>query len=187
MPLMIGGGGDGAAFIRFKPSLNGWEMSSEHGSTEFEFDEPAIFDIENISLGWLLLDTGVREWKPWASVNSRSPKPDDREWKQGFELKVFSKSLFGNEPVRQFSANGAGVMGFIKELYDQCESKFGSGEVPVVQITGSKAIKAGKGNTRIPQFEIVKWVKRPADLGGAAASSAEPKKADKPKKEESEF
>jgi hypothetical protein len=28
----------------------------------------------------------------------------------------------------------------------------------VIEYTGSEAIKIGKGNTRVPQFTLVKWV-----------------------------
>ena len=172
MPLNIGGGGGGGSFVRFKPSMNAWERSGENGAEEFDFNKPAIFDVENIELGWLLLDSNTREWKPWAAITKREPIPDEREWKQGFVLKVYSKELFGNDPVREFSGNGAGVMQFVKNLYDATEAEFGKGKVPVVKITGSKAEKMGKGNTRIIQFEVVKWVARPDVLGGVGAAPA---------------
>jgi len=166
MPLNIGGGGEVRPYIRFKPSINAWEMSGEGGLVEFEWNSPAIFDIENIQLGWLLLGEGLREWQAWPN-NNQTPKPHDGEWKQGFELKVFSKALFGNEPVREFSSSQTGALEFIKKLYNDSESQFGQGKVPVIQITGAKATKIGKGTTRIPEFTVTKWDDRPAELGDA--------------------
>jgi hypothetical protein len=185
MPLQLPTGGDAKPFIRFKPSLNAWEMSSEAGAVEFAFDKPAVFDIQAIQLGWLLLAEGQREWQPWPN-NKPTPKPADGEFKPGFELTVYSTTLFDDEPVRTFSASGTGPTMFIQALYNECEkhAEFAAGKSPVVQITGSKATKVGKGNTRVPQFTIVKWVDRPQALGGGtpapAAAAPAPAPAAKP-------
>jgi hypothetical protein len=187
MPLNLGGGGDVRPYIRFKPSINAWEMSSEAGSVEFEWSSPAIIDVEHIQLGWLLLGEGVREWQAWPG-NKQTARPDtEREWKAGFVVKVFSKALFGDEPVREFSSSQTGAVEFIKKLYNEAEGNFGKGQVPVVNITGAKAEKIGKGTTRIPLFEISKYVARPSALDGAddgsedQAQSAPPKAAAAPK------
>lgn len=185
MPLQLGGG-ESRPYIRFKPSINAWEMSSDAGSVEFDWDSPAIFDVEHIQLGWLLLGEGVREWEAWPN-NKQTPRPDaEREWKAGFVVQVFSKSLFGSEPMRELSSSQTGAVEFIKKLYNEAEAQFGSGQVPVVQITGAKAEKIGKGTTRIPLFEIKKYVARPADFDGGGnaepeAQSAPPKPAPKAK------
>jgi hypothetical protein len=167
MPLNLGGGGgEIRPFIRFKPSINAWEMSAEDGVVEFEWSSPAVFDVENIKLGWLLLAEGVREWQPWPG-NKQTPRPEG-DWKQGFICSVFSKSIFKDEPVREYSSSSTGNVEFIKKLYNEAESKFGDGQVPVVKITGNRAERIGKGNTRIPTFEIVKFVARPAELQSSA-------------------
>lgn len=173
MPLALGGGGDGRPYIRFKPSINCWELSSESGPYEFEWTAPAVIDVENIQLGWLLIGTGLREWQPWPG-NVQTSRPDERDWKQGFTLSFYSKALFDDEPVRELSSSQTGVIEFVKALYNECEANFGSGQVPVVQITGSRAEKIGRGTTRIPTYEIVKWTERPADLQSTAAPSAAP-------------
>lgn len=166
MPLNLGGG-EGKPYIRFSPSINAWEMSSPDGKTEFTWDAPAMFDIQGLELGWLKIDTMGRDWQPWPSLTQRSPQPDD-EYKIGFRIDVVSTKLFGEEPTREFSSNTFGNLTFIQDLYNQCETtaEFKEGKVPVIQITGAKAQKVGKGNTRIPEFEIRKWVDRPSDLDG---------------------
>jgi hypothetical protein len=168
MPLQLPAGGDATPYIRFMPSLNAWEMSTAEGREEFAFDKPAVFDIQNVQLGWLLLAEGQRDWQPWPG-NKMQPKPAEGEYKPGFEVNVYSTQMFGDEPVRSFSNNGTGATMFIQALYNEAEKheEFAAGKSPVVQITGSTAIKVGKkgGATRVPQFQIVKWIDRPQALG----------------------
>lgn len=180
MPLAIPTSGESKPFIRFLASINSWQMSAEGGTVEFAFDKPAAFDIQNTQLGWLLLETGNRDWQPWP--NNEQVKKPEGEYKAGFELSVFSTQMFGNEPVRQLGSNATGSVMFIQELYAEAEKhpEFAKGLTPIVQLAGSKALKVGKGNTRVPQFQIVKWVPRPAafDEGDAApAPAAAPKPA----------
>ena len=52
-----------------------------------------------------------------------------------------------------------------------------AGKVAVVKYAGSEALKVGKGNTRKPKFEIVKWVARDSiewDGDAPAAAAEEP-------------
>ena len=178
MPLAIGGG-EVRPFIRYKASINSWEMSTTDGGVvEFDWSAPAVFDVENIQLGWLHLAEGAREWQPWPG-NKQTPKPDEKEWKAGFVVQVYSKALFGDEPVREYSSSATGNVEFIKKLYNEAEAEFGKGVVPVVKLTGAKAERIGKGNTRIPLFNIEKYVPRPAELGAEAA--AEPAQSAPPK------
>lgn len=172
MPLNFGGGGGGKPYIRYKASLNSWEKSADGGIEEFAWSAPAIFDIEAIELGWMMVAEGAFDWQPWPN-NNPTPQPDE-SYKRGFSLNVFSKGLFGDEPVREFRTSASGCVEFIKELYNTCEREFGKGQVPVVNITGSRAVKIGKGTTRIPTFEVVKWIARPAELSTSAAVSAPP-------------
>lgn len=183
MPLAIPGGGDAKPYIRYGAAVNSWQMSGVDGKpVEFQFNQPAVFDIQNVQLGWLLLETGNRDWQPWPD-NNPTAKPQG-EYKAGFEVEVYAKSMFGDEPVRSYSSNATGSVMFIQELYNAAEQapEFAQGKSPVVQITGSKPVKVGKGNTRIPQFTIVKWIDRPGAFDGEAdaAPAPAPKAAAKP-------
>ena len=187
MPLNLGGG-EGKPYIRFSPSINSWEMSSPDGRTEFTWDAPVVFDVHGLQLGWMKIDSMGRDWLPWASLSERAPQPEEKDatgnptYKIGFAINVVSTKLFGEEPVREFSANTFGNLTFIQELYNQCETnpEFKSGKAPVVKITGAKAQKVGKGNTRIPEFEIVKWVDRPAELSGGTTEASVVQSAPQP-------
>lgn len=198
MPLAIPGGGEGKPYIRFQASMNSWQMSVEGGgSTEFTFDQPAVVDIQNVQLGWLLLETGNRDWQPWPN-NAQKPKPAEGDYKAGFEAQVYAKTMFGDEPVRSYSSNSTGNVMFIQELYNAAEAcpEFNQAMSPVIKITGSKPLKVGKGNTRVPQFEIVKWVPRPDVFGvsvnaqptqAAPAKAAPAKAAPAPAVDDTEF
>ena len=66
------------------------------------------------------------------------------------------------------SSTGA-HLSFCERLYNEAEPNFGKGNVPIVKITDAEPIKVGKGKSRELQFEIVKWIPRPAAIVEALA------------------
>jgi hypothetical protein len=44
-----------------------------------------------------------------------------------------------------------------------------AGKLPVIEYTGAKLEKIGKGTTRVPAFNIVSWIERPAGMDAAPA------------------
>lgn len=182
MPLMLQAENTGMPFIRYISNEDLWLHSTESGEmSEIDMVDgalpaPMILDIENIQMGWLMLATGARDWIPFQNVNEPTPKPSD-EYKQGFSVRCYSKKLFGDEPLREFCASGAGVMVFIQRLYNECEAEFGKGKVPAVKILKTPSEKMGKGTTRKVKYEIVKWVDRPAEMldGAPSVESTEQK------------
>lgn len=178
MPLQFLSEGSGTAYVRYSVDENEWSQSlAEGGMSPLEYPLDVILDIENVQLGWLKLEGG-RDWQPWPNNDpTQLRKPSDMH-KQGFSVKMFSTKVFGDEPVREFCANGAGVNMFIKEVYDACEALFKGdqkGKVPAVRITKApKSLKIGKGTTKVPAFEIMTWVDRPAELDGTSQPSKAP-------------
>jgi len=169
----------GNAFIRFSVEENEWTRSSEDGNLEpVDFSStPVLIDIEKIQQGWLKLQSG-RDWLPWPNNDStKVPQPSETGadgkpvYKQGFSVMFYSTKLFGDEPVRELCTSGAGLIKFVQALYGATESEFGNGKVPAVKITGSTKVKMGKGNSRIPTFEVVQWMDRPDELSAASSSS----------------
>ena len=175
MPLMLQAENTGMPFIRYISNEDLWLHSTESGDmSEIDMVDgalpaPMIIDIENITMGWLMLAVGQRDWQPFPAVNEPIPKPSD-EYKQGFSVKTYSKKLFGDEPLREFCASGAGVMMFIQSLYNECEPEFGKGKVPAVKILKTPSMKLGKGTSRNVKYEVVKWVDRPQEMLGDAPS-----------------
>ena len=62
----------------------------------------------------------------------------------------------------------------VSDLHDQytAAANDNEGKVPVVEFTGGKHAKVGKGTTSIPQLKIVNWIDRPAELKDDAAAPA---------------
>lgn len=175
MPLMLPVENSGMPFIRYSSNEDLWTHSTEDGGmkdidmVDGKLPAPMIIDVENIDMGWLMLATGARDWQPWPSVDAQTERPSE-DYKVGFSVRVYSKKLFDDAPLREFCSSGAGLLMFIKALYNECEGEFGKGKVPVVQIHKTPTMKLGKGNTRNPKYEIVKWVDRPEDMLADAPS-----------------
>ena len=55
----------------------------------------------------------------------------------------------------------------LEKLYTECAGQraANAGKLPVLEYTGSKLEKIGKGTTRIPNFTIVSWIDKPAGMG----------------------
>ena len=163
-------------YVRYSSEMDVWSHSTDDPAIMHDIEmvdgalpAPIIIDVENIEMGWLLLGQGVRDWQPFPALDKPLDKPDG-DYKQGFAVKMYSTKLFGDSPLREMSANGKGLMIFIQNLYNEAEPKFGKGEVPAVKIKATPRQKLGKGNTRIVNYEIVKWVDRPADMVSDAPS-----------------
>ncbi len=163
MPLNLHN--DFTPHIRWMAQTSSWRASGSDGHEPVTWDH-AIFDLANIQTGWGIFAEGqAPEWAMDPSLERKAPKPqDDRDWRRGFKLSVFSDSAFGG--VREFATTAVGAVRGILQLYEQYETEAGQhfNQVPVVQYVGSTAARIGKGNTNIPNFKIVKWTDRPAAL-----------------------
>ena len=49
--------------------------------------------------------------------------------------------------------------------------------MPLVKYVGATATRIGKGNTTIPNFEIIDWIARPDDLPGESEPVTQSKAA----------
>ena len=72
--------------------------------------------------------------------------------------------MFGSDPVREWATNGSGANISIGNIYSEYEQSRKDGMLPVIEYKGSVATKLGRGNSSIPQWEIVKWVERPKEM-----------------------
>lgn len=169
-------GGSAGSYVRFMPSANAWM----HGGAEVQLKQ-IVFDHASVRTGWGKMAEGsAPEWQWDNQLGVRSPQPSD-EHKRGFSIRLYAKAI----GVAEWSSTGTGpCMGF-DAIFDQIwnEKDANAGKVPVVEYTGSEPIKVGKGNTRKPQFRLVKWVPRenvPWD-GDDAQKEAAPAPAPVPK------
>jgi hypothetical protein len=175
MNLNLSNSGGSGNYIRFSPQANAW--TNQDG--EFTF-EKSVFDYENLETGWMLIATGIFEFLPDGSLGQKGAQPS-AEHKRGFRATFYNKTM----GVAEFSANGAGANMGLEALWKQVQAQASAnaGKLPVVEYKGSRPEKVGKGTTRVPLFEVVSWVARPAALqdGGADESSFDaPKPVAKP-------
>ena len=174
MPINLGGGGDLKPYIRWAISDNVWEYSTPDGREEFEMKGATIVaDIQGLTMGWMKIDVGVRDYQEWASFWEPTPDPNRgdapvKEWKRGFALDLMSTKLWGDTKVCEFSGNAAGGVNFVVNLFNQCEANHYddliAGKVPVIKIEDMPRIKKGLGNTRDVVFTIEKMIDRPEEF-----------------------
>jgi len=165
MNLNLSNSGGSGNYIRFSPQANAW--SNQDG--EFTL-EKFVFDHENLQTGWMLIAVGVYEFQPDESLGRKSAQPSP-EHKRGFKATFYNKTM----GIAEFSANGAGANMGLEGLWKQVQAQAGAnaGKLPVVEYTGSRPEKVGKGSTRVPEFNVTGWVARPAAMQEGSAQ-AEP-------------
>ena len=181
MGLNLGNTGDFKGHIRYMASTSSWSMSVKDSKEQknFVFTQ-AVIDLEKIKTGWGLFPEGqAPKWVMDASLTQPATKPADeagQSYKRGFKVDVFSKSLFGDEPVREFATSATGAVMGIQALYEQFEKELpnNKGSVPVVEFKGAIPTKVGKGNTTVPTLVIVKWIPRPAELDAVETKQSAP-------------
>lgn len=161
--------------------VNGmWETQER----DVSFEQPVfIADLANIQVGWLFFKKGmapVRALVPHGQPLPPCPTGDygiDEKGrpnlpKQGFALRI----LDGERTLREFTSNAASVLGAMDALHNAFEAapERQQGMVPVVQFQGATEVKGKHGANYTPNFAIIKWVPRPAELAGSPAAAAGP-------------
>ena len=167
MNLNLSGGGGNGNYIRFSPQANAW--SNQDG--EFIL-EKFVFDYENLETGWMHIAVGIFEFIPDATLGQKGAQPS-ADHKRGFKATFYNKTM----GVAEFSANGAGANMGIDALWKQIQAQSPvdhAGKLPVVQYTGSRPEKVGKGSTRVPEFNVTNWVARPAALSDDNSGGFDP-------------
>jgi hypothetical protein len=164
--LNLSSGGGSGSYIRFSPQANAWT----NADGEIQLGK-VVFDIDNVQTGWLELGVGVRDWQPDAALGKKGPQPSANH-KRGFNVKFYSKAL----GTVEWSSNGVGPNMGLEQLYKQCSEQHAAnaGKLPVVEYTGSRMEKIGKGTTRIPNFTLTGWIDRPAGMDADAPSEFDP-------------
>ena len=153
--LSNSGGGSGN-YIRFSPQANAWS------NTDGEFQlKKCVFDIDALQTGWMLIAIGQYEFIADEVFGKKGAQPSP-EHRRGFKAHFYNKEM----GVVEWSANGVGHNMGLQELHDKCSTDRGANpsKLPVIEYTGSRAEKVGKGTTRVPQFTVTGWVARPAGL-----------------------
>jgi len=157
---------------RAQDSAGNWVTNNVEITHGFQ----AVMDLDNIEVGWMLFAAGVAPQFTMVPLGTPlPPKPTDQH-KQGFRLMMKLGKTSGGD-VREFASQAKVVIGAIDALHTEFEKQKAAhpGQLPVVAMTGSTAVvSAGKGQSSTnyaPVFQIVSWIDRPADLGGAGTAN----------------
>ncbi len=133
---------------------------------DMEKGDVFVADLPNIEVGWIAFPSSGPSFVmvPNGTPLPAAPSP---EHKAGFRMKVL---LPREEEPRTFASTAKSVLAVIDELHTKAEAH--APQVPVLKIIGTRVVevKTPKGTTRnyAPLLDIVKFVDRPAALGGSA-------------------
>ena len=165
--LNLSSSGGSGNYIRFSPQANAW---TNNQGEEIQLGK-VVFDINAVQTGWLLLGVGVRDWQADAALGKKGPQPSP-DHKRGFIIHLYNKAL----GLCEWSSSGVGPNMGLEKLYMDCAAQQAAnpGKLPVLEYAGSKLEKIGKGTTRIPNFNIVSWIDRPAGMDADAAQEVPP-------------
>ena len=157
MSFSLGLSSGGGSYIRFSPSINAWTLGKEEVALK-----KVLVDLDSIRTGWGLMAEGQTPQWIWDDVvGKRSVKPEG-EFKRGFSVQLY---LGPERGWAEWSSNGTGpnmgMEALVGAAWPQKEQN--PGKVLVAAYTGSRAERIGKGQTRIPQFDILGWTDRPAE------------------------
>jgi hypothetical protein len=165
--LNLSSNGGSGNYIRFSPQANAW---TNNLGEEIQLKK-VVFDINDVQTGWLELGVGVRNWQPDAALGKKGPQPSP-ESRRGFIVKFYNKEV----GLVEWSSNGVGSNMSLEKLYLDCAAQQAAnvGKLPVLEYTGSKLEKIGKGTTRIPAFNIISWIDRPLGMDAVGADHSVP-------------
>lgn len=167
MPLNIGASGSIKPYAKYNSKSDKWFAKGPEG--DLEIPRPTFLaDLKNIVTGWLFFREGqAPERLIDASLEHAAPSPG-ADFKRGFVLAVFSQKFFGG--IAELSSASIHVGNALREIYQQYEEQSGNypGQVPVIECSGSEAMKDKYGTNYRPKLQIVKWVDRPVELPDAS-------------------
>jgi len=157
--------------------------NGEYHETDITRNFKAIFDLENVEIGWSDFTNGIPDFRLVRFADGGFiPKPEEGNFKRCVRFIVkLSKECGGD--VREFASNAGACLDGIKKLKDDYDAgvKTNPGKLPVVTMTDSigKSSSGGalKTTNYVPVFQIEGWVKRPDDLIYQSRSSSAPSAA----------
>jgi len=108
-----------------------------------------------LKTGWGKIAEGqAPEWIWDAGLGKKTPQPSP-DHKRGFSVMLKIK----DKGWREWSANGVGVMMGMSELWQVVglQVKENEGKGVHLKYKGARLEKIGKGDTRVPEFEVKAW------------------------------
>jgi len=170
MALNLGtSGGKYTPYTKYNAKAGRWYIKGENGEIEVQ-PKTFVADFAKIKTGWMLFLEGRAPNQVWdIDLTAQAPKPSDAH-KRGFSLKLFSKASFNG--VVELASSSMHLCNAVNDLYSQYEEASAkpenAGKVAVVEFVGSTPMKDKLGTNYKPEFKLVKFVDRPAELDAVA-------------------
>jgi hypothetical protein len=138
----------------------------------------AIMDLENMQVGWVLIQTGKSPDLAMASIGKPRPERPSDQHKLGIQLRMLLAEECGGD-LRELLNTSVAVWDAVDELHNQylAEAPKHPGQLPKVRIARWVKRQTGQGPSMVPVFQIVGWVERPWEIpvpGSKEKSASEP-------------
>ena len=169
-----GGGGDIMPIIKYD-ARSGRIFRSDYANGERTAVDitqtfAAIFDFENVEAGYIDFNTGHGPDFVVARLGDRAPdRPKDGKHQQGVRLQVKLSTNLGGDVRELATTANAALRGFdAAHTAYEAEKAQHPGMLPVLVLESSTPVTTGEGQKKAtnytPNFKIVRWIARPADL-----------------------
>lgn len=165
------GGGDFVPYCKFDARAGRWFAKTADGDVDITDNFTAVFDFEQIEVGWLLFVAGTAPVTVTQQISEGlPPKPATGDFKQGFKMNITLPSSLARGGPRELSSTARALIGVIDRLHTEYEAapEKSEGKLPVLKMSGTTTVetKGPSGTTRnyAPNLSIVSWVDRPASL-----------------------
>lgn len=158
---------EGFDFISYKPSVDKWMIENNEEVDLIDF----LLDPASIRTGYFLIRRGISPIKVWdevpgiKEVNPGATKEEKELFKWGFSIMLYTKEI----GVRDWNSCGWGTKQGFNSIFSQVyplhvenllsKKPEDANQIPWIKYTGSE--EPPGINSRIPQFELVKWVEKP--------------------------
>lgn len=147
-------------------------------SEKVEVEKPQFLaDLNNCAIGWTAFDQQTKRPDSLMYHNQDGmPTRPTSEHKEGFEVVV--KMLGGDfdGSFRKFGKQGIAIVRAFNELVDEWQTHEESKDpnlCPVVSVTGSVAMKAGRSTNYPPTWQIAGFQERPVEFDAHLPERAE--------------
>ena len=150
MPISLKNTNSILPYVRYSPQANKMTIAGEDNKPrEIPFlGKSFAVDIENGTKGWLLIDQGRRDWKPFP-IDSLTPPSPGQGYKLGFSVLVYAPKLLGSPDVHEMCASTSAHLSFCERLYNEAELKLEFGKARC-RSSKLKRLKLSKSGRAVP-------------------------------------
>jgi hypothetical protein len=152
-------------------------VNGESIPTDITSTFKAVFDLENLETGWIDFEGGAPQYVLTRLGSGPKPEQPGETYREGVRCLVkLGKDIGGD--VREISSTAKAFLRGFDKLHDDYKAAAAEnpGKLPVVELSRAAPHTTGEGARKstnyVPEFRIISWVTRPADLVYKARGSS---------------